>query len=1542
MLGRDVRTAISAGGPVAVFLDGLDELPAGDATLRLDLIDALANLADEGRASPAGRPPQLRVTCRTSELPDDFVHGVHAAWDGDIALLRLEPLDQDDVLLAVSELSPADVSRFAAYIDGRGLRSMTSNPMTLRMLALLFESDRGNLPGNLAQVYRASTSEMLVSVRGLALEHELIALQRALRILGRLAAVCVLSGRYVLWTGVGTDAQPPDAIAVTDASGGVEEVGGCKFHVDDGAIRAVMRPGFFERDGTSRLAWPHRSFAEFLAADYLAEALVDRGRLVDLLTIRDAEGARVVPRLREVASWLAGMDAEVRRSLVRSEPVLLLQSDVASADAGFKAALTTELLDRLQAGGSSEFRFDQRVRLDRLSHSGLSDLLRPWIRGKHLRFTARSFAVDLARRCAVTELFHDLLTVASDKGEPAHLRAAAAAAAGEANADAPEIAVLRGLLESSEEADPQDELKGVALRTLWPRHLDPEQLFGALTPPRDDTLYGWYKAFIYGLEPSSFDAPTLVAGLRWMNRLRGTYQSRMVFQRLMPNLIRTAWAASEDNAVRAALADVLVASASDYEHPTRQSDLSGNDPDKSQPTAVARERMFVDLSRRAGEDGATLARWTFHGPIPVLVRDDLPWLLGQAGRLPGGFLTDAICYLAAGKTPDEVARLWELRDGIPEVAKAIERLFTTDLLGPAAGWARATHRRERDAKRLPEPADLDARIAASVATCSETPQEWWRLNLLLLAEVAGTGSELAGNLAVAPGWLRAGKATRAAIVRAAYRYLAEHRMGNLDWLGTNQFNRVAAGGYRALRLLSLEAPSLYETIPLAAWAAWTPAILWFPNNDPEDERAARASIAARAHEIAPDEFAAAVRIILERGGSAYDLARLLTACLDEQLCEMVWQSVLRGDSDPPSRRALVALLTRRQFPALADWVRDLLADPSPVAGDKLDGDALEVFAPAALLEVAAADTWPEVWERRLLDRPHAVAIWRAVSVGHSYDLEFLSSLPPAALADLYAWIGEVHGNLDLPKSGHVTADHELSGMRRRIPALLAAMPEEEAAAALSRLALRDTEDVYLRTAVAQSRENRLARAPGRLAPEEVLGALGVRPAISKPSRREEIIAAAANVDRLPIVSKPYLPPDPTVEALPLEDLVGPEGSRRSFLLVATEWRSGFGGVSSLNRELACALAAGGHRVCCVLPDATAVDVDTAGASGVKLLRASPMVGYSGQELLDACPRPTTEPPDFVLGHDHVTGRAALRIRNEYFPDAAYVHVLHTIPMESEAYKSGGSQSPAARGVTKDKSQLDLCDAADLALVIGPKIRDRFSPHVSDPVRMHQLVPGLSPDLLAMQRGTTLLPRVLWVGRGEDPDLKGLPAAMHLAALLQNERLDGGRQAKMVVRGLAWDNLQEEVDRLRNIIQFRRIALECFPYTDERADLVRDYRSCMCLVMPSATEAFGMVALEAIAAGLPVIVSSYSGIGQFLLEQETAPAGVRLPDDTVLDVFDEPAETAAHWVGAVLRRLRDPTAAFGEAARLREGLAKTLTWSLSTQALVGSLERAKRT
>lgn len=1524
-----------------IFLDGLDELPARNAMLRSDILDVLSTLAAEGKAAFPAQPLRLLVTCRSADLPEDFVRGIEAAWVGEVALLQLEALTEADILLAARNVGLGEGARFAAYINTRGLGPLASSPMTLGMLIRLFEAGEGDLPTSLAQTYRATVSDMLERSRTSAQAANPAFLSQAQLLLGRLAAVCVLSNRQVLWTGVARDAEPADAVAVADVAGGDDGFGDAALPVDEIFVRTVLGSGFFVPDGSNRWVWPHQSFAEFLAADYLAQTSLDRGRLMELLSVREADGIRVVPQLREVAAWLAGIDDVVRRMLVGSEPVLLLRSDVAGADDGFKATLASELLTRLESGELDDFSLDPRVKLAQLSYPRLAELLTPLISNKGRRLQARRVALEIARSCGLRSVGPALLRLATDHDEPISLRASAAVAAGDVTPDGRDLASLSSLLASSHESDPQDELRGAALWVLWPKVLGGEALFAALGPPRDDTLYGWYKAFIYRLDPSTFDPACLRASLAWLNGLDRRAQTLIVFEKLVSAIMRAAWAARTDDRVRAAFADVLVAAADDYGHVLRLFDLSAVRSDYAGSTSATHEQLIADLASRAGQDAGALRRWAIWGPMPLLWPDDLPWLLVQSRHLPGEFLVDAICSVASGKSPEEVAELWQHEAASSDVAVAIKRLFVTDLKGPAAGWAREAHRRAHaDVGAGQRPSYRDEQIANSVDACAERPEEWWKLNLLLLADQSGYGNELSGNLAASEGWLQATEILRAKIIRCAYRYLLDHRMQGNDWIGRNTILRTATAGYRALRLLFSEMPSLYEAVPRDAWAHWAPAILCFPSNDPPEERAIQSEIAARAHANAPRDFAGAVEEILDRSNSPHELANLLARCFDVDMGSLVWRAILRREMDPTSARALFRLLVERELPEAVTWTTELFENPARVPEDRNDEDSLEVFAPAILFETSAAKNWNAMWARCQLDPPHALAVWRAFAAFTFFDVGALAALPPAALGDLIEWLKEFHPGERLYASGYLSPDEQLFSLQFRLPGLLATVPSDEAVTILTRIAALHPDDLTLRSSLAAAREARLARAAIWMTPAAILSALGLRSVSAGRGTKHSIEASAAAAAERDgsdaAIDGSYPEPAESVSLEELTHVARGRGPSRSFLFAATEWSSKFGGVSSFNRELASALARGGHRVSCIVPDSNDEQIRLALIAGVTLAKANPITGYTGRDLLDACGKPQVDTPDYVVGHDHVTGRAALRMRDSFFPGATYIHVLHTIPIESEPHKPNLNLPPAMNGLRKDELQREMCAAADLILAVGPRVFERFGSFPGGDGKIHQLVPGLSYDLLrsAKRLGALPLPRVLWIGRTEDRHLKGLPAFMHMASLLQHERLDGVRYPKMVVRGLTPETIGDEINQLSAIAPFETRAVEWHPYTTDQAELLRDYQSSSCFVMPSLFEAFGLVAFEAIAVGLPAIVSSESGVGRFLLEQHRGVrGGIGLPDDAVLDVYDDPARTAGEWCTAIRRRLRDPKAAFEEAALLRERLAGAITWEASTAELV---------
>jgi len=153
----------------------------------------------------------------------------------------------------------------------------------------------------------------------------------------------------------------------------------------------------------------------------------------------------------------------------------------------------------------------------------------------------------------------------------------------------------------------------------------------------------------------------------------------------------------------------------------------------------------------------------------------------------------------------------------------------------------------------------------------------------------------------------------------------------------------------------------------------------------------------------------------------------------------------------------------------------------------------------------------------------------------------------------------------------------------------------------------------------------------------------------------------------------------------------------------------------------------------------------------------------------------------------VTGRAALRIRNSYFPDSKYLYVLHTIPVESEQYKGRGTAGDAAiRGHNKGLWQEEISSNADVLIAIGRKIAEHFRTRLSAHSDLIvSFIPGMNH--LGLQENITSPAHrsieVLWIGRAEDPELKGIDIVLHVAAHMQQRKFEIYRVPTFAIRGI---------------------------------------------------------------------------------------------------------------------------------------------------------------
>ncbi len=420
----------------------------------------------------------------------------------------------------------------------------------------------------------------------------------------------------------------------------------------------------------------------------------------------------------------------------------------------------------------------------------------------------------------------------------------------------------------------------------------------------------------------------------------------------------------------------------------------------------------------------------------------------------------------------------------------------------------------------------------------------------------------------------------------------------------------------------------------------------------------------------------------------------------------------------------------------------------------------------------------------------------------------------------------------------------------------------------------------------------------------------------RPVRLTRLLSDGPVLDRYPMTPSPAHEPQPCI------------------LAIATEWWSRNGGLSTFNRDLCKALAAAGRRVVCLVPRCDADEQQDAQTAHVDLIAARPRPGLDAMHWLLGRPElPDGLNPVWVIGHDRITGPGAQMQHEQFFPAERRIQIIHTAPGESEWHKDH-AEGPGAT-VTADERerlQLDLARGADLVVAVGPRLTRAFANLLAGlqcAPPLHRLDPGLGS---LESRNGVVEPQCLLLGRAEDDRLKGLD----IAARALGRPSIGTKPPRLVVRGAApgtGDRLRRELLAVAG-----RDGLDIKPheYSAQVERLQEDLRRASVLLMPSRSEGFGLVAMEAIAAGVPILVSDRSGIAELLIERLGAERAGQfvVPTDRGEDV------DADAWAQQIRFVLLDQDAADRRAQQLYADLAPSLTWAGAVQGLLGAMGRVE--
>jgi D-inositol-3-phosphate glycosyltransferase len=312
---------------------------------------------------------------------------------------------------------------------------------------------------------------------------------------------------------------------------------------------------------------------------------------------------------------------------------------------------------------------------------------------------------------------------------------------------------------------------------------------------------------------------------------------------------------------------------------------------------------------------------------------------------------------------------------------------------------------------------------------------------------------------------------------------------------------------------------------------------------------------------------------------------------------------------------------------------------------------------------------------------------------------------------------------------------------------------------------------------------------------------------------------------------------------------------------------------------------------------------------------------------------THEPGYYDIVHSHywLSGQVGWLARDRWA--VPLVHTAHTLAgVKNAALADGDAPEPPMRAVGEQQ----VVDEADRLIVnTEAEARQLISIHHADPARLDVVHPGV--DLQLFSPGDTAAARaalglradeqvVAFVGRIQP--LKAPDLLLRAAARVMDRY---PRLRVVVAGGPSGSGLQAPDTLVRLAAELGISSRVTFLPPQPRTDLVTVYRAADLVAVPSYSESFGLVAIEAQACGTPVIAAAVGGL----------PVAVRDGVSGAL-VSSHDVEDWAETIAAMLDRVRGQgTHRRGPAEMSRAAVvhAAGFSWDRTVDALLAAYGRA---
>ncbi len=280
--------------------------------------------------------------------------------------------------------------------------------------------------------------------------------------------------------------------------------------------------------------------------------------------------------------------------------------------------------------------------------------------------------------------------------------------------------------------------------------------------------------------------------------------------------------------------------------------------------------------------------------------------------------------------------------------------------------------------------------------------------------------------------------------------------------------------------------------------------------------------------------------------------------------------------------------------------------------------------------------------------------------------------------------------------------------------------------------------------------------------------------------------------------------------------------------------------------------------------------------------------------------------DIVYSHYWLSGWVAAKLKEAW--GIRFAHMYHTLGHMKKRIAINAHYQPDRRIMT----EMDIVQWADRIIAATPAEQAQLRwlyrakrkqivvipPGVNTAHFRNELAPADARAVLGIEADRSML---LFVGRIEplkavDTILEALHALRERAPALLT------RLHFMIVGGDPQDRQDREIRRLQSLSAKLGIdQLVSFVGAKEQDELPAYYAAATAVIMPSDYESFGMVALEAMSSGTPVVASQVGGLQFLVRDRET---GFHIPTrepitlaDCIIELLTDAARTASMGASA---------------------------------------------